>query len=131
MRSFTPLIVVATALLGAGGLLFTLNKLEKMEQIRGWKPGGTVRTQVIHEKFVGPRQRACGVYLIDEDTGRRGPFPVYLEPEAWEHLRIGDPIEVVYLPGNSQPYARDGVYASDGNFAFDRALVVVEIATVV
>lgn len=54
-----------------------------------------------------------------------------MEAEKWDHLNIGDEIEVVYLPGDPTPYTRDGIFASDGNFAFDRGLVAVEIALIV
>ena len=54
-----------------------------------------------------------------------------LQRETWKNLQIGDPVESVYLPGSSQPYRRDGIFASDGNFAFDRGLLAVEIAMVI
>lgn len=39
---------------------------------------------------------------------------------------MGDAIEVVTLPNDSTPHYREGIFASDGNFAFDQALLVVE-----
>jgi hypothetical protein len=131
MRYLIPLVFVLPLLLGVAGVLFTLNKLEKMEQIRGWKPGETVRKEVIRQKHKDPNDGTCWVAFTDESIHRAGPHRINLQPEAWNRLQVGDPIDIVYLPGNPSPYTRDGIFANDGNFEFDRALLVVEIGMIV
>ena len=53
MRYLLLLIFVPPLLLGLLGAFFTTNKLEQMEQIRGWKPGATVKTGVVRQKLEG------------------------------------------------------------------------------
>jgi hypothetical protein len=125
------LVFVAPFFLGLAGMRFTLNKLDRMEQIRGWKPGATVQTEVVRQKFQDPQNNAYWIAFSDESIRRPGPHRMNVEPEVWERLQLGDALEVVYLPDDSHPYTRDGIYASDGNFAFDRALLVIEGAMIV
>jgi hypothetical protein len=130
MRFLLLLIFIPPAILGVSGALFTSNKLERMKQIRGWKPGATVRTEVVRQSYHYPESNAYWVELVDDGTGLTSRQRLYLPRETWEGLQAGSTIEVVYLPGDPWPYTRDSVYASEGNFAFDRGLLVVEFGMV-
>lgn len=131
MRYFLLLIFVPPALLGTAGALFTYNKLERMEQIRGWKPGAEVRMETVRQKYENPDSGTCWVAFTDENIRRVGPHRMNMEREPWSSLNIGDVVEVVYLPGDPERYSRDGIYANDGNFAFDWGLLVIEVSMVV
>jgi hypothetical protein len=120
------LLFIPPLLLGVAGLHFTLRKLDRMEQIRGWKPGAVVRSEVVRQMAGDPEDGAYWVAFTDKSVRLPGNHRMNLPPEQWGRLRVGDPVEVVYVPGDPSPYTRDGIYASDGNFAFDRGLLVVE-----
>jgi hypothetical protein len=131
MRYLILLIFIPPLLLGLLGTLFTSNKLDRMRQIRGWKPGATVQMKVVTQKYEDPENDACWIGFTNESIQRPGPHRVNLEPAVWDQLEIGNPIELIYLPGDPWPYTRNGIYASDGNFTFDYALLFVEIAMIV
>src|SRR5438105_2076024 len=121
-----PFVFVPPLLLGLVGVIFTLMKLDKMEQIRGLKPGAVIKREVIRQKYEHPESGTCWVAFTDENIRRGGPHRMHLETEKWDRLKIGDEIEVVYVPGDPTPYTRDGIFANDSNFAFDRGLVAFE-----
>ena len=124
-RYLILLIFVPPLLLGLAGALFTFNKLERMKQIRGVKPGATPKMQAVLEKWES--DRACWIRIADGDIRRHGPHRLNLESEEWDKLELGEPIEVMYLPDDATPYLRNGIYASDGNLEFDGGLLVMEI----
>jgi hypothetical protein len=135
MRYLIPLLLallcVPPLLLGIVGMIFTYKKLEKMEQIHGWKPGAIVKVETIHQKFEDPHSGVCWIAFSDENIRRGGPHRMNLQPDVWQRYAVGEHIEIVYVPGDPTPYARDGIFASDGNFAFDRGIVMVEAAMIV
>ncbi len=102
-----------------------------MKQIRGWKPGATVRTETVHDKTGDDFDGGYWISLTKQDIKKPGNHRLNLPLEVWNHYEIGDTIEVVYVTGDLQPYHRDSIYADDGNFAFDRGLQMVEIAMIV
>jgi hypothetical protein len=126
MRYLILLIFLPPICLGILGLVGTSRKLERMKQIRGWEPGATVVPKVIRAKWEDPQSGACWITITDESIHKGGPHRLNLPPEMWDEYAEGDTIEIVYLPDDPTPYQRDGIYASDGNFAFDRGLLVVE-----
>jgi hypothetical protein len=126
MRYLLLLIFLPPICLGVLGLVFTSRKLERMKQIRGSEPGATVVAEVVHAKWEDPQSEVCWITITDESIRKGGPHRMNLPPEMWDDYEVGDTIEIVYLPGDPTPYQRDGIYANDGNFAFDRGLLVVE-----
>src|SRR4051812_12850521 len=100
MKYLVLLVFVPPLVLGIAGLRFTLHKLHRMEQIRGWKPGATVRTEFVRQKFGDAENDAYWIALSDESIRRPGPHRMNLEREDWERLQLGAPLEVVYLPGD-------------------------------
>jgi hypothetical protein len=124
------LLFIPPILLGVVGLRFTLRKLDRMEQIRGWKPGATVRNEVVLQKASDPEKGVYWVAFTDENIRVPGHHRMNLPREQWEKLQLGEPLEVVYVPDDLSPHTRDGIYASDANFAFDRGLLMVEGAMV-
>jgi hypothetical protein len=125
-RYLLLLIFIPPFLLGLAGVLFTSNKLDRMRQIRGWKPGATIRTQLVHDRWVDNARAAYWISLTDEDIRVPGDHRLNLPPQVWNRYQAGDPIEVVYLPGDLSPYHREDIYAEDGNFVFDTGLLLVE-----
>ena len=131
MKHIILFVLVFFLILGVAGVLMTTIKIEKIEQIRGWKPGAVAEMEVVRQKFEDPQNETCWIALTNESIRRPGPHRTNLQPEIWDRLRIGDPIEIVRLPGDSTPYTRDGIFASDGNYALDHIFLVVEYAVIV
>jgi len=125
-RYLVLLIFIPPFLLGLAGVTFTSNKLQRMRQIRGWEPGATIRTERVHGKWMDPYSGACWVSLTHLDVRDPGNHRLNLPERVWSRYGQGDPIQVVYLPGDSTPYHQEDIYADDGNFLFDQALLVVE-----
>lgn len=123
----------ALAILGALGLLFTGPKLLRMAQIKGWVPGGQTTTHRITQKWEEMRDGSRGpgsVYWIswtDRSIQEIGDHRLNLELEQWHSLQVGDPIEIVRVPGDQWPHTRDGIFVSPGNFVFDSVLLGVEL----
>jgi len=114
-------------------VIVTGPKLYQMARIKGWLGGANSQERVIVEKWnQTPDQHPRGrdtywISLTEDDIRKRGPHRLNLEPEQWRDLQVGDKIEVVYLPGDPEPYLRDGIYTSWGNFAFDFVLLGLEL----
>lgn len=125
MRYLALLPFIPLFVLGALGASFTSNKLDKMRQIRGWKPGAEVRSQTVHDKW-SDHHTGGWVALSERSVRTPGDHRLYLPTEVWNRYQIGDPIDVVYLAGDSSPYHREDIYADDGNFIFDNALLLFE-----
>jgi len=126
---------VAVALL-AFGMAFgiTLPKLYKMCQIKLWIPGAVLGEERITQKWhQTPAEHPKGrnVYWISwGDTPIRevGAHRTNIEREQWESLRVGALVETVRIPGDPSPYLRrNDIFVSPGNFAFDFALLGVEL----
>jgi hypothetical protein len=124
-------LVIALGLAAA----VTVPKLDKMAQIKGWLPGGTVQTRVITGKWhQTPEEDPDGadtywIALTAGDIRQPGSHRLTLPADQWASLREGDGIEVVYVPGDPQPYRRDGIFVSLGNFLFDVVLLALELGT--
>jgi hypothetical protein len=43
----------------------------------------------------------------------------------WETLVVGGPIEIVHVGTDPAPYHRGGIFASNGNFAFDVVFLAI------
>ena len=125
------LIALAATVLA---LYLTGPKLYKMAQISGRLPGAETRQVVVSQKWhqtaaEHPRQR--DVYWVawgETDVRTVGHHRLNFERERWDAISVGDPLELVVLPGGERPYARDGIFASKGNFVIDLVLLVGEIA---
>lgn len=128
LRYLLLLIFIPPFLLGLTGVMFTSNKLDRMRQIRGWKPGATVRNQLVHDKWADDENEVYWISLTDKDIRVPGNHRLNLPVEVWDRYQPDAPIEVIYLPGDPSPYHREDIYADDGNFAFDTGLLVVEAA---
>ena len=111
----------------------TIPKLYKMCQIKGWLPGANATNEIITQKWnQTPAEHPSGrdTYWIawtDDDIRKVGEHRVNVPPEHWNHLNLGDQIEVVRLSGDGWAYLRDDIFVSVGNFAFDGILLVAEI----
>ncbi|HZS40807.1 MAG TPA: hypothetical protein VFF06_28435 [Polyangia bacterium] len=113
---------------------FTSHKLYDMARLRGWIGAVRVERQVVRGKaqIEGEHGPVCWVSWTERAPTLPGNHRSNVECDRWRRLQIGAPIEVLYLPDpdgeDDHPYLRDGgIYASDGNFAFDLALLALEL----
>lgn len=118
MRYLWLLVFVPLLLMGLGGMALSWNSLHRMKQLRGWEPGATVTTATVRDKAQDTRYQRHWVSLSDQSARTYGTHRVELSPERFAQYEVGDPIEVVYLPGDPEPYPRNDILDSDGNFAF-------------
>lgn len=130
-------ILIALGLVGLM-VFVTLPKLYKMAQIRGWIGGAVVQELSVLEKWhqVTPltkRRLDPNIYwllLQPGDIHTKGAHRTNMEFEKWNLLQVGDPIEVIFVPGDPEPYFRDDIFASNGNFAFDFVLLIPGVGAV-
>ena len=115
-------------------LLITAPKLYEMLQIEGWIPGGRVQQVTITAKAhrsAEESQDGREVFWIawnGGDISKRGAHRTSVFEEKWVALKVGDPLEIVSIPGSSGTYLRHGdIYVSPGNFVFDIVLLLLEV----
>ena len=119
------------------GLGMTGSKLYKMAQIKGWLPGATVTPAVTTQKGVdraqGRRQIEDSYWVSWAKGDVRGSWAERerVSPDVWETMKVGDPIELIRVPGDSQAYLRNGVFVDPDNFAFDLILFAGAMAVAV
>jgi hypothetical protein len=114
---------------------FTSHKLYQMARLRGWVGHLRVEHKTVHAFWTqdASNGRTCWVSWTNEDVTASGPHRTNMDCEHREHLKVGDPIEILYLPSEDgpgdTPYLRNGdIYSSDGNFQFDLGLLILELA---
>ncbi len=123
-------ILIGVAALAVAAL-FTGPKVYRMAQIRGFVPGAQVSAETVVEKWhQTPEQHHDGrdvfwVTWSESDIRARGSHRLNLPEELWNTVTVGGPIEIVRLEGGSEPHHRQGIYASNGNLAFDLILLGV------
>jgi hypothetical protein len=127
IKSVTILVLAAAA-----ALLITVPKLFTMARIRGWLPGASQSTEIIAQKWDHPSRRGHAYWIAwsERDIREVGPHRLSVPRDRWERLAVGDRIAIVRLPRHRQPYLRDGIYASTGNFLLDVLILLVEIGVV-
>ena len=110
----------------------TIPKLYTMCQIKGWCPGAKAAAEIITQKWnQTPAEHPLGLntYWItwtDDDIRALGVPRLSISPGYWNTLRVGDEIEVIRLPGE-YPHLRNDFFVSATNFAYNGALLVLEI----
>jgi hypothetical protein len=124
-------LVILPIVLGAAGVRFTLRKLDKMEQLRGFKPAEDPRVITVLEKRLEPK--SCWIRWADgAPIDMPGGHRMWMTPASCSRHEVGDQIDVLFFPEDAEPYAiEDSVFASDGNFAFDRQLLGMESAVMI
>lgn len=125
-KYFSLLVYVPTMALGMLGVVFTNHKLEQMKMIRGFAPGAIRLDVAVTNTGRDTAGNAYWVAWNDSAAVKLGRQRMNLPRGIWVPLEKGDTIEVTYLPGSRAAYHRNGIYAGDGNFRFDRALRAVE-----
>jgi hypothetical protein len=113
-----------------GSTSFTTAKLTKMQHIRGLKPGATVEKYTVLDKKISGSRGSHWILFEEGSILQPGDHRLNLPPDVWNRYKIGDEIEIVYVPNDSTPYHRAGIFADNGNFMFDRVLQVIEIAVI-
>jgi len=112
--------------LGVLGAVFTTHKLDQMKMIRGYEPGAVrLRVSVI-KKWRDTVNDAYWVAWNDSAASKLGRQRMNLPRPLWKSFETGDTIEVTYLAGSRAAYHRNGIFASAGNFKFDRKVLAVE-----
>ena len=102
-----------------------------MSKIRGFVPGAQVSKERVVAKWhqtPSPDHRGGDVYWVTwttDDIEVPGDHRLNLPASVWNSLEVGGPIEIVHLEPDGKPYHRQGLFASNGNFAFDLALLGV------
>lgn len=130
MKYLILLVFIPPLLLGCIGVPFTWQKLEGMKQIRGWKPGATIKTCTVTDKLV-VGQYTHWLSWDNGDIRVPGDHRINLPENVANRYEVGSDVDIVYLPNDSSPYHRDGIYADDGNFAFDYVLLTIEVGMIV
>ncbi len=126
------------ALIGVLALLllaFTVTgpKLYSMLQIRGVISGAdVVITQITDKWHQTPSEHHEGrnTYWIswgNNSIKKVGTHRVNIDYETWAQYRIGQQLELIFLPENPKPYLVNGIYASDNNLIFDGILLLLEL----
>ncbi len=103
-----------------------VNKLHSMAQIRGLLEGAASYEFEVTDKkqmagFLGGE--AYWIAWNGADINERSSNRLNLFEEQWVELKKGDRVTIIYLPDDPIPYHRDGIFASDGNFALDFVLI--------
>jgi hypothetical protein len=129
MSRLQPLLI-ATFALGMAAFV-TGPKLFHMFQIRGWIAGRTLSTEVVlqkwHEKT--DKRDAWWIGWGPEPVQQVSSNRINIEEKDWKRYRIFDHIDIVRIPGSRWPYAlKNDIWVSRGNFAFDFALLAIELA---
>jgi hypothetical protein len=107
--------IVIALIVCLGLSCFTILKLEEMTEIKG---SVAVRERVVRKTAEhGKRADYCYFWT---------PQKVQSDCGYWSGVQVGDMIEVITVEGDRHVKGGE-IYASDGNFAFDKALLVVEI----
>lgn len=121
---------VGAVFLGLAGYRFTESKIEKMEMIRGKKPGAINREVIVTDKARTETPLEPTVYWIswnDANIRSRSNERMNLTKDHWDSIQVGDSITLTFVGDDASPYHANGIFASDGNLAFDRALQFIEI----
>lgn len=116
--------------LGATGYKFTDSKIEKMEMIRGINPGAENHEVTVTDKLRTETPLDPPTYWIawnDADIRVRSNERMNLTKDHWDSLRVGDKFTLTFVDDDPSPYHSEGIFASDGNLAFDRILQFSEI----
>ncbi len=122
----SPLLLLLTGLLLLG---YTSYKLHRMARIRGWIAGAEEVEKRITDRRRDVTPRGQYAFWLAWDGGRvevPGPHRINVVESVWEATQVGDTIRGVFEDGD--PYLRDGIYVSQGNFVFDGCLLAGEIA---
>lgn len=128
-RYLLLIVFLLPFLLGYAGASYTWSKLERMRQIRGFKPGARVETKIVTN--VWEDDKAFWISFSDGIPGVASDEQINLPKHVWQRYGRGDEIEIVFLPGDNSAYHREDFYADDGNFAFDYGLLAIEIGMIV
>lgn len=67
----------------------------------------------------------------NDDGKKAWDFRDTVSLEVWESLEVGDPVEVITVPGEDGGHLRNGVYVDPNNFAFDIVLLAICVCVVV
>ena len=55
------------------------------------------------------------VSRTDQNIKEPGRHRVNPAHEKWAGLKVGDPMEITYVPGDPEPYVRGSIFDSEGN----------------
>src|SRR5678816_3922490 len=129
MRAALIAIGLAVILLGIGPLAFsvyTANKIQRMRMVLGEIPGARFVKGTVERKWVESNPNGNVNWLeVRHGSARVDVDRENVGADVWSRLRVGDPIRVALLP-DGDAVLPEGIWASPGNLAFNRGLLVVE-----
>lgn len=104
------------------GITITPYKLYISLQIHGYLPGAKIVVQTAQDKWHESLPQN-DIYWISFDKEKSikspGQHRTNLNKKTWNSIRIGDGIEMIAVHGSNDLYAKNGIYASWGNFIID------------
>lgn len=109
------------ALLFALAMFLTSLKLWRMMRLRGWLQGRQVALETVARK--GRTSLPKETFWIETENGR-----LDIGEERWATLEVGQCLEIVTLPGESERYLKNDEALSNGQFLFDGLLLLGESA---
>ena len=125
MRYLLLFLFLPPMLLGGAGLRFTLRKLDKMKQIRGFEPAEDLRKVPVLEKVCD--RRSCWIRWSETASIKKpGAHRFDIPLDASDRYAVGAQVEVLFFAGEGEPYPRETIFADDGNFALDRVILAIE-----
>lgn len=113
-------------------LFFTFQKINKMNVLLGNSEGRQTTTKKITRKrkdVYSSKGRSREVPLLCFQSGKE--VCVEVSDSLWQSKKEGESFSVVSAPGDDEFFHPTGVYLSEGNLAFDHALLVLEILAAV
>ena len=116
--------------------VITTSKLYTMYQLRGSISGATNVTYQVRQKWddyswnrsTKEMEHTYWVTWTDQNIQEPGTHRVSLSYGKWARLKVGDPIEITYVPRDPEPYVRNDIFDSQGNLVFDYILLLAEVA---
>jgi len=111
------------ALLCASLAVFTSRKLDTMAMLRGERPGSPERELTVQS--VSELGRNTWLFIL-RDPQTQATYRLQARSHQLERLETGSTVRVRCLDDDC--YFADSVYIEDGNVAFDRGLLAVELA---
>ena len=126
---------LAGFILCVGLMIVTTSKLYTMYQLTGRIGGAYTVTHKITQKWddyswnrtTNRNEHTYWVSWTDQNIQEPGSHRINLMFDKWSRLKLGDPIEVTYVPRDPKPYLRNDIFDSEGNFVFDYLLLAAEL----
>ena len=98
--------------IGCFGIWGSAIKMKKMAMVSGMIKGATTQEFKVQEKWTDPDKGTPWIRFRPGDIRQRSDHRINLPDEIFKQHRVGDTIEIVFLPDDTRPHHRDGHYAN-------------------